>query len=233
MQINEITDIKLTEDFNNQEKRNYLGVSGLGDECARRIQYIYQHAPQKITANQIRTFDIGHKLEDLVAEWLIKSRFELKTRNEEGKQFGFSTAEGRIQGHVDGIIVDFSEDLKEIGLRPQALWESKTMNSKNWSEVNKYGVFATKFGYYVQVQLYMAYLDLEQCLFTALNKDSSELYFEIISFDSETAQKYSDRAVNILKACENNELLPRIAVDSAFFKCKMCPFYEICWKENN
>ena len=36
-----------------------------------------------------------------------------------------------------------------------------------------------------------------------------------------------------LDHCENNELLPRIAVDSAFFKCKMCPFYEICWKENN
>ena len=232
MQINGIVDSALISDYKNQEKRDYLGASGLGDECARRIQYTYQHAPQKITANQIRTFDIGHKLEDLVAEWLIKSGFDLKTKNENGEQFGFSTADGKIAGHVDGIIVDFPEDLKEIGLRPQALWECKTMNSKNWSEVNKYGVFATKFVYFVQVQLYMAYLELESCLFTALNKDTSELYFETIPFDSETAQKYSDRAVDILKACENNELFPRIATDSSFFKCKMCPFYEECWKNN-
>ena len=105
------------------------------------------------------------------------------------------------------------------------------MNDKNWSETSKHGVFATKFIYFVQVQLYMAYMDLEQCLFTALNKDSSELYFEIINLDTELAQKYSDRAVNILNACENNEMYPRLAKDSNFFKCKMCGFRNICWKD--
>ena len=32
--------------------------------------------------------------------------------------------------------------------------------------------------------LYMAYSEMEQCLFTALNTDTSELYFELIPFDS-------------------------------------------------
>ena len=74
----------------------------------------------------------------------------------------------------------------------------------------------------------MAYLNLEQCLFTALNKDTSELYFELIPFDSEAAQRYSDRAVQIIKASERNELLPCISSDPAFFRCKMCGFKDVC-----
>ena len=91
----------------------------------------------------------------------------------------------------------------------------------------------TKPIYYAQVQLYMAYLELEQCLFTALNKDSSELYFELIPFDSEAAQKYSDRAVQVIQASENNEQMPCISSDPSFFKCKMCEFRNVCWAKEN
>ncbi|GHT96856.1 hypothetical protein FACS1894122_15560 [Alphaproteobacteria bacterium] len=54
-------------------------------------------------------------------------------------------------------------------------------------------------------------------------------YHEFIPFDAETAQKYSDRAVQIIKATESNELLPRLSNDSSFFKCKMCGFKNVCW----
>lgn len=104
------------------------------------------------------------------------------------------------------------------------------MNDKNWNETKKHGVFASKFIYYVQVQIYMAYLDLNHCLFTALNKNTSELYIEIIDFDKLVAQTFSDRGVRILKAIEDNKLLPRLAKDTTFFKCKACSFYETCWK---
>ncbi len=230
MTINKLIDTKLIESYNNQKKRDYLGASALGDECTRRIQYQLFHTPQKINANQVRTFDTGHCLEDLVAAWLRISGFDLKTKNDNGDQFGFSTAEGRIQGHVDGIIYKFPEGLEIINTSIDTLWECKTMNNKNWNETAKYGVFATKFIYFVQVQIYMAYLDLKQCLFTALNKDTSELFLEIVPFDLETAQRYSDRAVNILKACDNQEIFPRLSADKNFFKCKMCSYREECWK---
>lgn len=232
MTINDYIDNKLIENYRSQEKRNYLGASGLGDECARRIQYQYMHIEPKIKATQVRTFDIGHCLEALVAQWLITAGIALYTRDAKGNQFGFSTADGKMQGHVDGIIFTFPEELDcTVTSQGSALWECKTMNSKNWQETTKHGVFAAKFVYYVQIQLYLAYMDLDSCLFTALNKDTSELYFEIIKFDSEIAQKYSDRAVDILKAIENNELFPRIAMEASFFKCKMCPFHDVCWKE--
>ena len=230
--INEILDAKIIEHHKSQKKRDYLGVSSIGDDCLRKVQLQYEGKEAEFSASTLRTFDIGHCLEDLVAEWLKITGFDLKTKNENGEQFGFSTAEGRIKGHIDGKIVDFSEDLKEIGLKPQALWECKTLNNKSWQETAKKGLMLTKPIYFAQVQLYMAYLGLEQCLFTALNKDTSELYFELVPFDSEAAQRYSDRAVQIIKASENNEQMPCISADPSFFKCKMCAFRNECRKSN-
>ena len=102
------------------------------------------------------------------------------------------------------------------------------LDNKSWNDTAKRGLLITKPLYFAQIQLYMAYLNLEQCLFTALNKDTSELYFELIPFDSEVAQRYSDRAVQIIKASERNELLPCISSDPAFFRCKMCGFKDVC-----
>lgn len=231
--LTQIIDKKMIQDYFKGEKRGYLGASSIGDECARRIQYQLWHKKHQIKASTIRTFNIGHVLEDLVAKWLIDVGFGLQTRNAENKQFGFSTADGKFSGHVDGLIFSCSPDLEEaLGVKDCPLpwlWETKTMNAKSWKETQKAGVFATKYQYYVQVQVYMAYLDLDCCLFTALNKDTSELYFETIKLDAEIAQRYSDRAVEIIKATENNELLPRIAKDPNFFICKMCKYHEECW----
>lgn len=232
MMINEILDRKLVAQHQQREKRNYLGVSIIGDECARKVQLQYEGNEGEFSPATLRTFDIGHRLEDLVAEWLCIAGFDLKTKDENGEQFGFSTAGGRIKGHVDGLIHAFPEELanaaQEMGEASPLLWECKTLHHKSWQETAKKGLMLTKPLYYAQVQLYMAYLSLERCLFTALNKDTSELYFELISFDSEAAQRYSDRAVLIIKATENNEKLPCISSDPSFFRCKMCCFKNIC-----
>jgi len=232
MEINDILDAKLLEQRKSQEKRIYLGASALGEECARKIQLQYMNHEVDITAQNLRTFAIGHHLESLIADWMILAGFDLRTKDENGEQFSFSVADGKLQGHVDGIIYGCSEDLTQsIELRFPALWECKTMNNKNWNDTVKRGVVVSKPQYYVQIMLYMAYIDLEAnpCLFTALNKDTSELHHELIPFDAECAQRYSDRAAQIIKASENNELLPCISGDSSFFKCKMCGFADKCF----
>ena len=230
--INEILDAKVIEHRKQEKKHDYLGVSSIGDDCLRKVQLQYEGKEAEFSASTLRTFDIGHCLEDLVAEWLKVAGFNLKTKNENGEQFGFSTAEGRIKGHIDGKIVDVSENLKQLFTRFPILWECKTLNNKSWQETAKKGLMLTKTLYYAQIQLYMAYLELDQCLFTALNKDSSELYFELVPFDSEAAQKYSDRAVQVIQASENSEQMPCISSDPSFFKCKMCAFRNECRKSN-
>ena len=229
-QLNDIVDSKILKQYNTQEKRSYLGASSIGDECIRKVQLQYMQKDQKVSAKQIRTFDIGHCLEDLIIKWLRIAGFDLKTRNENGEQFGFSVANGKFAGHVDGIILSFPEQFPD---KPKgvSLLEIKTMNHKSWNDTQKRGVLVSKPVYYSQVQLYMAYMELDRCLFVALNKDTSDLYFEIIPFDPGMAQKYSDRAVQIIKATENNELLPCVSGDSSFFLCKMCGFRDHCWKD--
>jgi hypothetical protein len=239
-QINDCLDAGILQEHVQKEKRKYLGASVVGGDCLRQIQLQYMQKEQEFSAQTLRTFDIGNCLEELIADWMISAGFDLKTRNENGEQFGFSIAEGKIKGHADGIIFDFPPELKLQKENASAanlsrpgsarLWECKTMNDKSWNDTKKRGVLVSKPIYYAQIQLYMAYLNLDEnpCLFTAVNKNTSELYFELIPFDAEAAQRYSDRAVNVIKATENNELLPKISNDPSFYKCKMCEFRGEC-----
>jgi hypothetical protein len=227
--INELLDVKLKEYHRvNQEKRNYLGASIVGDDCLRKIQLQYKQNDGDFSAQTLRTFAIGHALESLVAEWIRITGFYLRTKNDRSEQFGFSIANGRIAGHVDGVICSGPDFCKY-----PTLWECKTMNDKSWKDTAKRGVPVSKPLYYAQIQLYMAYMQLDEnpCLFTALNKDTSELYFELVPFDSETAQLYSDRAALVVQATEHNEILPCISHDPAFYRCKMCSYRKVCLQQ--
>ena len=44
-------------------------------------------------------------------------------------------------------------------------------------------------------------------LFTVMNKDTSEIYYELIPFNKDLAQKTSDKGVEILKATKAGEML--------------------------
>ncbi len=70
-------------------------------------------------------------------------------------------------------------------------------------------------------------------LFTVVNKNTQEIYFEKVPFDAKVAQRVSDSAVSILKAVENNELMPRVAAKSDSFLCKWCEFKNKCWDNIN
>jgi hypothetical protein len=229
-QINDLLDTKFIEKHRSQEKRNYLGASIIGGDCLRQIQLQYMQKEQEFSAQTLRTFAIGNHLEDLIADWIKLAGFDLRTRNENGEQFGFSIADGKLKGHCDGIIFGGPDFLKY-----PTLWECKTLNGESWNDTQKRGVLVSKPIYYAQIMLYMTYLNLDEnpCLFTALNKDTSELYNEIIPFDSEAAQRYSDRAVQIIKATESNETMPCISNDSSYFKCKMCGFRDECRGEKS
>ena len=90
-------------------------------------------------------------------------------------------------------------------------WEHKALKAKSWADVVKRGVELSKPIYYAQLQLYMAYMELEVALFTCLNKDTQELHHERVDFVPHVAQGLSDKAVEIIRAAEANDLPPRIA----------------------
>jgi hypothetical protein len=220
--------------------RDYLGGSRLGHACERALQFEFVRAPKDEGANfngrLLRIFGIGHALEDLAVDWLRGAGFDLYTRKggrADGEQFGFSVAGGRIRGHVDGIIAGGPP---VPGLAFPALWECKTMNAKSWRETASKGVTVSKPVYAAQIAVYQAYMDAtvpgiaeNPALFTAINKDTADLYHELVPFDAALAQRMSDRAVRVLRATDAGDLLPRVANQPDHFECRMCPWARRCW----
>ena len=229
--INRQIDAALVTERDTQRPREYLGASRIGEPCARRLVYEFTRTPvdpgKGFEGRTLRIFEAGHVFEDLVIRWLRAAGLDLRTEKRDGGQFGFETAGGRIRGHVDGVIVDGPD----IGLTWPVLWEHKALKASSWSDTAKKGVRASKPVYYGQLQIYMAYMALDAALFTALNKDTCELYHELVPFDVSAAQELSDKAVQVLRAADAGELLPRIAAHADFYLCRFCSFSARCWSE--
>ncbi len=238
--INLLIDKALTEEKSKQTSRDYLGASRLGVSCNRALQFEYTDTPkdedQNFSGKILRVFQAGHVFEELMIKWLRLAGINLITQKQNGNQFGFAVAGGKVKGHIDGVIVDAPEDLE---FNFPMLWECKSLNDKSWKDVVKKGLVVSKPIYAAQVAIYQAYMESQiegisknPALFTAINKDSAEIHFELITFDHELAQKTSDKAVKILCATEAHELLPRITNDSTHFECKFCPWQKRCWRLN-
>ena len=122
-----------------QSERQYLGASRLGVACERALQFEYAKAPidhgRDIPGRLLRIFERGHVMEDCMVVWLRDAGFDLRTRKADGEQFGFSVADGRLQGHIDGVIVG-----GPAGFAYPALWECKALGNKSWSDLDKKGL---------------------------------------------------------------------------------------------
>jgi hypothetical protein len=232
VRINALVDAALAAAHQAQPPRDYLGGSRIGEPCARRLAYEITHTPvddgMGFGGGLLRIFDAGHRFEDLTIGWLQAAGFDLRTRGRDGRQFGFSVAGGRLRGHIDGVIVAGPD----VGITWPALFEHKALKQSSWTDLVKRGLRQAKPIYFAQCQLYMAYMQLEVSLLTAMNKDTQELYHQVVPFDPAEAQKLSDKAVDILRAVDAEEPPPRIASAPDFYLCRMCPYARRCWERH-
>ena len=226
--VNAAIDAALLVRHRRQVPRDYLGGSRVGEPCARKLVYEITHAPKDrdFDADILRVFDAGHQFEALSIRWLRLAGFDLRDRGPDGGQIGFVAAGGRLRGHADGVIVTGPD----IGIGWPSLWEHKALGQKSWTDLVKRGLRLSKPIYFAQVQLYMAYLELEVALLTALNRDTLALHHEAVPFDAAEAQRLSDHAVDILRAADAGELPPRIAQAADFYLCRLCPYATRCWE---
>lgn len=228
--INGLIDEALVAENRQQRPRDYLGASRIGEPCARKLVYEVTGTPKDPGADFdgaiLRVFEAGHRFEELSIRWLRAAGFDLRTHRRDGAQFGFQTAGGRIRGHIDGVIVAGPD----IGVLWPTLWEHKALNAKSWGDLVKRGLRTSKPVYHGQVQLYMAYMELAAAVFTAMNKDTQALYHEVVPFDAAEAQALSDKAVQVIRAAEAGDLLPRIASAPDFYLCRFCEYRQRCWE---
>lgn len=230
-QVTALVDAGLQQARARQSERQYLGASRLGVACERALQFEYAKAPidhgRDTPGRMLRIFERGHVMEDCMVAWLREAGFDLRTRKPDGEQFGFSVADGRLQGHIDGVIVGGPE-----GFAYPGPWECKCLGNKSWSDLERKGLAISKPIYAAQVAIYQAYLELHEhpAIFTALNADTMEIYTELVPFEAALAQRMSDRAVKVISATEAGELLPRGFHDPTHFECRMCAWQDRCWR---
>jgi hypothetical protein len=214
-----------------QTPRSYLGASRLGVSCERALQYEYAQAPvdpdRQIEGRVLRIFERGHLNEDSMAAWLRQAGFDLRTHKASGEQFGFAALDGKLQGHIDGVIVAGPQ-----GFEYPALWENKCLGSKSWRDLEKNKLAVSKPVYAAQIAVYQAYLGLHEhpAIFTAVNADTQEIYAELVPFDAALAQRMSDRALKVIAATEAGELLTRAFHDPTHLECRLCAWQDRCWR---
>lgn len=199
-------------------RRDYLGASGLGAECARQVWYSH-HTPKPVdNAQTLRKFSVGHALEPIVVGWLKNAGLQIWTHDSEGNQFGF--VDGKIAGHCDLVIkgIPGDEDTPYLG-------EIKTSNGFYFKQFQKDGIDCND-KYKGQVQIYMHKFKLKKCLFIVLNKDTQELYFEIIKYDEFEAVRLLERGHLLAEMSMPPE---RHYPSKSWFKCRFCNYNKECW----
>lgn len=228
--INALIDQALSEQRSKEPPRSYLGASRLGNECLRALQFEYTNTPQdqELTGDKLRIFALGHLIEGLITEWLRMAGFHLVTTipagPDYGEQIGFSQLNGKIRGHRDGVFIDGPDFLKY-----PCLWECKGLGHKYFMQLKREGLKKYSPVYYGQVQTYQAYFNLQNpAIFTAIDKDNCQMLHLPIEFDPAVAQACSDNGLQVIRACEARELLPRISQDPSFYKCKLCSYHNFC-----
>jgi hypothetical protein len=203
--------------------RQYLGASGIGSECLRKIQYDWFCNPE-FPARVQDIFARGHFFEELTRKHLVRSGFEFAPT----EKLAFEAAGGLFGGHADGVLLG-GPPLP--GLIYPAIWEHKCVKAKSWRAIERDGLTGLFRIYAAQVSLYQAYLDyLNPALFSVVNADSCERLHFLVPFDAELAQLFSDRAVMVIEATRVGELLPRVTDDPQDWHCKMCPWQARCWR---
>jgi hypothetical protein len=72
---------------------------------------------------------------------------------------------------------------------------------------------------------YGAYLGLDRALYMCVNKNTDEIYIEVVILDPQFAAELRAKALNVITA---NEPPDRICENSAHIVCKYCDFAPIC-----
>lgn len=224
--INQLIDEALERERSAQPERDYIGMSELGDECLRRVFYNAEKAPGKpFDGSKLRIFETGHLYESMVAQWLIAAGFQLWT-DDGVEQFEAETADGMIKGHIDGQLLGGPY---LPGLIYPAIWENKALGSKWWRFIIKNGLQQAEPKYYGQIQLYMGYFEVQNTLFSAVNKDTEEVYWDVLKFDLAEAQRFSDRGVSVIQSLRAGVPPERLCPNPTFFQAKWCRYVDFCF----
>ena len=213
--------LSLTIDSGEVEQNNrvYLGMSQMGHSCSRYLWYYFHWAAkQSHSPRKLRIFSRGNNEEPRLIKILQDAGIEVYDT-----QGSMEDCEMHLRGHIDGKCIGIPE-IEEL----ECLAEFKTMNEKSWKKMSKNGVQHSNKVYYIQLIMYMHYQDLKKALFVAVNKNTEELYFELVDADPVIADKVQRRALDIINSPVP---LPKAFDSPTYFECNWCEYKKVCWED--
>lgn len=221
--------------------RSHMGASLIGSECARHIWYNFRWATRaKFSGRIIRLFNRGHLEEARFIAMLLTIGCEVFQQDADGNQYRISHAEGHFGGSGDGII----KNLPDLPAGQFALGEFKTHSEKSFIELagkledwrkhveaptrfpfTGQGVRGAKLEHYVQMQEYMVKMGLPVAIYVAVNKNTDDIYAEIIYLDREIAEQFLTRGETLVWMAEPPKKLNE---SPGFWKCRFCDDKPVC-----
>jgi hypothetical protein len=196
-----------------EPQRPYLGCSEVGNDCDRAVWLSFRHAtPSDFTGRHYGMFRRGHQEEEFIKADL--EAVDLPVMNDQA-EIAFSH---HFKGHIDGELVYLGQP---------TLLEAKCLSAKRVRALKKSSCKVSEPTAYAQMQLYMLGRSLTRALYYAVEKDTDNLYLELIDFDREFAERHRDRGLRII---DMPDIPPApYKASGTWYKCKMCKHHGLCW----
>lgn len=220
--------------------RSHLGASILGRECAREIWYSFRWAhKEKFEPRMLRLFNRGHLEEARMIALLLMIGAEVWQQDANGEQFRITFADEHGGGSGDGV----GRGIPDLTPEAVAVLEFKTHGDKSFIKLagkadewrahradrrrpfTGEGVRSAKFEHFVQMQTYMRKMAIPAALYIAVNKNTDDLYAEVIHLDSVFADQFISRGEQLVQMLEPPK---KINESAGFFKCRFCGKRPIC-----
>lgn len=216
------------------EFRRHLGISAIGDDCARKLWMDFRWITkphfasidgEDDTGRLVRLFNRGHVAEPRLIEWLIGAGAQVWAFNPESateEQFRVEGVNGHFGGSLDAII------RWTLISNVHGLAEFKTYNDKRFKKLEEDGVRLADSKYWAQFITYAVKYGLPYVLFLAINKNDDRIYPEIIWIDDAIRAEVDDIERKADYIIRSQQPPPRISNLPAYFKCRMCLHVGAC-----
>ena len=184
--------------YNETEPRRHLGASVIGEECSRRVWYLFHWwKPEVFTARMLRLFNRGHREEERFVQWLRAIGYQVYDVDPNtGDQWRIKAVKGHFGGSLDGIGGVPYPELNGLHM----LLEFKTHNAKSFAKLKKDKVAKSKPRHYKQMCTYGRAYQYRVGLYFAICKDDDDIHVEIVELDWSLGDDMYRRADEIINA---------------------------------
>lgn len=201
--------------------RKHLGGSIIGHECTAYLWNTFRWLKfESFDGRMYRLFNRGHKEEPRFVEWLRGVGCQVWEADHNGNQFRIEGHKGHFGGSLDG-----RGFLPPEVFSDEILFEFKTHSEKSFTKLKDKGVIESKPQHFAQMSTYGPHYNLRFGLYCAVNKNTDELYFEIVENDYALHLRMHERAARVI---DSQVRPPKIAKTATYFTCKFCHFSGLC-----